>query len=563
MRKKDQYNRALGEWRQVLSNKSIIADRNSLSKYEGATYSLNRRIDAVIIPEGLHEVIACVKIANANNIPIYTISKGKNWGYGSSVPSSEGCTLMDLSKLNKVVEYNDKHGYIVVEPGVTFQQVYDFLENMNSNFIAPFIGGSPQASLVGNALERGIGKGECGDRFQNSCNMEVVLANGTVIKTGFGNMGAKSQDLFKFGVGPAIDGLFTQSNLGIVTRMTFWLTVKPKYFQAYFYTLKNKKKLPDVINALQMLRLEGTLNTTSTLTNDYRVLSMSEQYPWQDMKGNVPLERDVLNKRTANILGGARWIGDDAILSASKEQGRAIKKRIKSVLGPHVDKLVFLNKNNVRLMEALKVPISFITKMDISRAIFFFKNSMYLGVPALRQAEMCYYRKKTKIPESIDLDRDQCGLIWCSPTVPFDGYHVEKALEILYKSYEKYGFEPNLGMNFITNRTVLFIAAIIYDREEPGQDEHAQACYTNMLIELKKRGYVSYRSAVSPKRDGWLAGCSNTEDEEVYYKFLNKIKSALDPNNILSPGRYGMGSSSKELRGRKKDVEPNLEDATM
>ena len=137
--------------------------------------------------------------------------------------------------MNSINDFNEELAYITVEPGVTFQQVYDFLKEKNSNLIAPTIGSTSEASLVGNALERGIGKGIYGDRFQFSCNMEVVLPTGELIKTGFGNIeNSHSQNVYRWGVGPSIDGIFTQSNFGVVTKMTFWLTKKTSSFSGHF-----------------------------------------------------------------------------------------------------------------------------------------------------------------------------------------------------------------------------------------------------------------------------------------------------------------------------------------
>jgi 4-cresol dehydrogenase (hydroxylating) len=48
--------------------------------------------------------------------------------------------------------------------------------------------------------------------------MEVVLASGEVLRTGMGALpGAKTWQQNKYGYGPFVDGLFKQSNLGVVT----------------------------------------------------------------------------------------------------------------------------------------------------------------------------------------------------------------------------------------------------------------------------------------------------------------------------------------------------------
>jgi 4-cresol dehydrogenase (hydroxylating) len=56
----------------------------------------------------------------------------------------------------------------------------------------------------------------------------VVLANGDLVRTGMGAMpNAKTWPIFKFGLGPDVDGLFSQSNFGIVTKTGFRMTREP------------------------------------------------------------------------------------------------------------------------------------------------------------------------------------------------------------------------------------------------------------------------------------------------------------------------------------------------
>ncbi len=59
--------------------------------------------------------------------------------------------------------------------------------------------------------------------------MEVVLADGDFVRTGMGALpGAGTWQQFKYGMGPLVDGLFSQSNFGIVTKMGFWLMPQPE-----------------------------------------------------------------------------------------------------------------------------------------------------------------------------------------------------------------------------------------------------------------------------------------------------------------------------------------------
>ena len=114
------------------------------------------------------------------------------------------------------MELNEKLGYVTVEPGVTQRQLFDFLREKRSRLWMDATGSSPDCSLIGNTLERGFGHTPYGDHFANVCGMEAILPNGEVLRTGFGGLpGAKAAQVYRWGAGPVLDGLFTQSNFGI------------------------------------------------------------------------------------------------------------------------------------------------------------------------------------------------------------------------------------------------------------------------------------------------------------------------------------------------------------
>lgn len=524
----------LNSFRNILGNGNVFDNAETISSYQQATYKTDNSILAIITPTSREQVQECVRIAHEYKIPLYPISKGKNWGYGSKVPAKDGCVVMSLEKMNAITDYNEELAYITVEPGVTFQQVYEFLKEKNSNLIAPTIGSTSEASLIGNALERGIGKGVYGDRLQFSCNMEVVLPNGEIINTGFGNIqNSHSQNVYRWGIGPSIDGIFSQSNFGIVTRMTFWLYQKPGYFQAIFYTIKNNEQLEKVVETLRQMRLEGTLTTTSTLSNSTRILSMKQQFPWKDINENLSLPQEYLKKVQRQSLQSAIWIGDDAILAATKAQGKARAKRVKQLLGKAAEKVVFIDNRKARIARILQKPLKTLIGVDIKELLYFFYNSIYLGNPMDKQLSICYFRKKTPVPNNIDPDRDKCGVMWCSPSVPFQSSHIKKVLDILENIYKKYQFEPNMGMNFMSDRTIAFTAAIIYDREVEGHDEKAMECYKEMSETLMKAGYPPYRLGIQSMEE-------MLSTSKGYVDFIKKLKRSVDPNNIISPNHYGI-----------------------
>ncbi len=47
-----------------------------------------------------------------------------------------GSIVLDLHRMNKIIEVNEKLAYAVVEPGVTFADLYDSLRKQESEGVA-------------------------------------------------------------------------------------------------------------------------------------------------------------------------------------------------------------------------------------------------------------------------------------------------------------------------------------------------------------------------------------------------------------------------------------------
>src|SRR5215831_1573371 len=211
------FDSALRQWQYLLGEEHVITELPALRSAETGTFASNRRIPAILRPATRQQVQECLRVANRWKTPVYPISSGRNWGYGSRVPASDGCVLLDLGRMNRIVDFNEELGYVTLEPGVTQAQLQAFLAERKSRLWMDSTGASPDCSVIGNTVERGFGHTPYGDHFAHSCAYEVVLPSGEVLDTGFGRFPAASAaPLYRWGVGPVLDGLFSQSNLGIV-----------------------------------------------------------------------------------------------------------------------------------------------------------------------------------------------------------------------------------------------------------------------------------------------------------------------------------------------------------
>ncbi|MBS0642160.1 MAG: FAD-binding protein, partial [Proteobacteria bacterium] len=418
---------ALDAWRQCLGPEHVCIDADELAAAETATFATTQRIPAVLRPGSRAEVQECLSIANRSLVPVYPVSGGKNWGSGSRVPVREGCVVLDLKRMNRILEFDEELAYVTVEPGVTFGQLFAYLRDQRSNLMMGTPGTTPDASVIGNTMERGHGGGLQVDRFAHVCALEVVLPSGECIHTGFDRFpGARAAPVHRWGVGPAVDGIFTQSNLGVVTRMTLWLVPIPAHVQSCFFRITSDDSLSAMLAGVRRLRALGSFAGLTTIWNRYKNISLQGQYPWARAGMTVPLPNELLHQLPD---GDASWTGLAGLYANTKRQAKEQRSFIQEVLGPVVDQLVFGDDDGLRVHRGGTAQrLQGLLNLRDPR------QSLFLGVPNPAGVQTTYWRKRTPPPaEGADPDRDRCGLITCLPAIPFRAQDVRTAVETIEK----------------------------------------------------------------------------------------------------------------------------------
>jgi 4-cresol dehydrogenase (hydroxylating) len=441
--------------------------------------------------------------------------------------------LLDLGRLNRILDFDEELAYVTIEPGVTQRQLYDFLRSQHSRLWMDATGASPDCSIIGNTLERGFGHTPLGDHCANACGLEVVLPTGECLRTGFGRFqGTKTGALSRWGVGPSLDGLFPQSNLGIVTSMTVWLMPAPEYFQAFFFMCRDEQGLASIIDALRPLRMNGTLRSLSHIGNDYKVLSATGQYPWEEMDGETPLGREAMVP-IRKKLGIGVWNGSGG-LYGTRGQVRDARRQLRRALAGKVDRLQFVDDRRLALIGRFSTSFRLLTGWDVRRVLKLMAPvyNLMKGVPTASTLASTYWRKRGPIPATPDPDRDGCGLLWCSPVVPNTGKDATQVTALASDVVLRYGFEPQISISLATERSLICVISLTYDRGVAGEDERAKSCYQALTGQLLALGYPPYRLNV-----GSMNALDNDNDP-AYANALRALKAALDPNGILAPGRY-------------------------
>ncbi|MCC7547487.1 MAG: FAD-binding oxidoreductase [Burkholderiales bacterium] len=509
----------------------MIVDPALLAMRARATFASDHRVAALVRPGSVTQVQACMRIAASQRIPVYPVSSGRNWGYGSSLPASDGNAIIDLSRMNAILEINPRLAYATIEPGVTQRQLMQALQDITPALWLDATGSSPDCSIIGNTVERGFGHTPYGDHFGHACALQVVLPDGRLVETGFGQFpGAAATPVYRWGVGPAIDGLFTQSNLGIVTRMTVWLMPEPAYFQAFFLRAR-ESALEPMVDALRTLRLEGSLRSSIHLVNAFKVISSDGRFPWGLADGTGRLPEEATRQLIAR-WGCQAWNGSGA-LYGSRAQVAASRRRVLELLRPVATELRFLDDRTIGIAGRLRTPYKWFTGVDLAQAMALVKPVYELmkGIPTSRMLASTYWRKR-EIPDEFDPDRDRCGLIWVNAVAPADPVQVRRMVTIVETVFRKHPFEPAMSMTLRTERAVDNIISITYDRDRDGEDERAMACHDELLSALMDEGFYPYRLGVQS-----MALAAQRRDPSAR-ELIDRLKHALDPHGTLAPGRY-------------------------
>ena len=168
------------------------------------------------------QVREIVRRAAARRVPITPRVAGTNVG-GLAIPAQGGLVL-DMSRMNRVIEVSAEDMYAVIEPGVTQQGMKDHLAASGLPLTLGYSLAPPHTSVLANALLGGLTNRSLkyGDQSEWISGVEAVLSDGSVARTG-----AWALSPIPFGNVPFPDvtGLFVgwQGMTGIVTKMAFQL----------------------------------------------------------------------------------------------------------------------------------------------------------------------------------------------------------------------------------------------------------------------------------------------------------------------------------------------------
>ena len=156
-----------------------------MAPYVTDVYRSNAQPLAVVRPGSVDELQAVVRTATASHVAIFVRGGGASYTDGY-LPSRSRAVLIDMGRLNRIVEINQTDAYVTVEAGTTWKALKDALDplGLRTPFFGPFSG---MAATVGGSMSQHAvshGSGAHGISAQSMISLDVVIASGALLQTG-------------------------------------------------------------------------------------------------------------------------------------------------------------------------------------------------------------------------------------------------------------------------------------------------------------------------------------------------------------------------------------------
>jgi (+)-pinoresinol hydroxylase len=524
------FEEAVGKEWVFTSDEDVALYRDAYSPFWGEPDELVA--SAAVAPDGVEQVQKVVRIANTYKIPLYPISTGKNLGYGGSAPAYSGSVVLDLKRMNRILEVNERNAYCLVEPGVSYFDLYRYIQEKGIKLWVdvPDPGwGSP----MGNALDRGGGYllPQFRNHFDSHCGMEVVLASGEVIRTGMGALpGAKTWQQYKSGFGPWIDGIFSQSNFGVVTKIGFWMCPAPDSYLVGTVTVPRYNDLIPLIDTLGYLENTGCTNGMPFFGSPL----FARGAPGQAGSGPDPELTTLL----------AREAGPDP----DAMDAYALKKgihhwscRVSFYGGPQANAGNWeFAKEKFSAIPGAKFTDGEAYKLPLTPEVQAKFNLPQFGIPSLQTFSIGARSETNPTPSN--------GHVWFSPIIPRTGEAVFEANRVFREAAKDLGLPiPSFSLpTCYWERAFIFLFGfpITHDVET---NKKNRAAFQRLVAIAAEHGWGEYRTAPAHQR---AVMDTYSFNNHALLRFHETLKDAVDPNGILSAGRYGIWP--KHLRRRPK-----------
>ncbi|OPX38190.1 MAG: hypothetical protein B1H12_03025 [Desulfobacteraceae bacterium 4484_190.2] len=456
---------------QIVGSENVFDDRVECLSYS-RDLSVHEGIpDMVVFAYTTEQISAIMRLANQEKVPV-TIQGSGTATTGASLPV-EGGILLDVHKMNNILEIEKDNFYARVEPGVICNQLNAALAKQNLMF--PPNPGSEAIATIGGMMStnssghRAVKYGTARDYVKA---LKVVLADGTVIETGF--ITPKSS------FGYDLNRVFCSSEgtLGVITEITVKIQAIPEY------------------NALALAIFSDLFAAGATVTDiigsgiQLTACEIMDKYALKVVQGAI--ERDISGVEAMLIIES-----DGAKESVLKDM-----ERIGEICNKHGVQEFTWSDDPAKageIMEARGKLVPTLSRIKPGNRLVAISED--LGIPP------------TKIPEVIKRAQE-----------------ISDKYDLLLTTFGHIG-DGNVHTTFVTDMR----SKAEWDRLRPAADELAE-------LALEMGGTVTAEHGTGLARSPYIE-----KQFGPALDVMRSIKKALDPNNILNPGKMGLEKKKYDI----------------
>lgn len=434
----------------------------------------------IVMPGNVQEIQEILKVANDTLTPVVPFVTGQNVG-GLTIPQVEGAIIIDLKRMDKILEVDDEAMYILVEPGVTFGHLRRHLDEYHPDLTYAYPLGPPYTSVMANALLQGLCNlstkhGSMAD-FVNG--LEAVLPTGEIIRTGSGVMG----DGYWFSRYPLPDlvGLFSgwQGMTGVVTKIALQLWPKPPFLEHLALFTFGEHATTEILKSMGRKQI-----LDEAICHSMHMIKMliGIQFPVELYEGEPEY---------ATLIA----------ISGNSETEVAEKHKI-------IEQIV----NEAKEADSRHLLVTWDAAVKL------------MGEQALAWVD--FPSDAFKILTEFD------GLTWVGTYI--HPRHWGEALSRGRKIVESYGFELMAFLKVMKGMHFTELKFIIRFPKDEATVERVKRCNEELLDAVLALKAIPYKAPV------WAAKKLQEIIDPGFVELMRRIRKVLDPNGIMNPGRWGI-----------------------
>ncbi|MET7279639.1 FAD-linked oxidase C-terminal domain-containing protein [Kribbella sp. NPDC005582] len=452
------------ELRRVLPPEALVTDPDRMEsyRYDRAMFCPAGMPAAVVLARETAHVQAAVRVAAAAGVPV--VPQGARSGLSGAANALDGCIVISLEKMDKILAIEPIDRYVVTQPGV-FNAVLSRAVAEQGLFYPPDPSSWEFCSIGGNLSTNsgGLCCVKYGVTTDYVLGLEVVLADGRILRTGRKTVkGVAGYDLTKLIVG-------SEGTLGIITEATLALrpeAARPRTMAALFSSgVAAGEAIVEIIRSgVSLSLLEIMDRTTIAAVNSYKRMDLPTE-----AAAMLIAQSDAGGEAgAADVAAVAKLCRDHGAIECIEADDPAEGELL---LEARRAALIALDQLGTTMIDDVCVPRSRLA--DFIGAVEALATELDITVGVLGHAG--------------------------------DG-----------------NMHPT----------------VVFDPADPGQAERAQVAFDRIMeVGLELGGTITGEHGVGVLKRAWLA----EEIGPVAIDVHRAIKAALDPENLLNPGKVVAG----------------------